>query len=198
MQPHKRTQLAVATVLVVLSALVGAAVAANEPFTKGDATALFNGNGGPSVLLHNPSSEVGAFEPGKRIGPGQNFQGFHVCATDWHVMFVQLAMVDSLDNVHTIGEARTAFQRLNVTYELDGAPLAVRVTPVQPVLDDVTLLDPNATVGFRQRTGAILSPDALSVGPHTERVRVFENGVLLFDLGLVTFYVDAAGTGACL
>src|SRR6185436_9555041 len=124
MQPHKRTQLAVATVLVVLSALVGAAVAANEPFTKGDATALFNGNGGPAVLLHNPSSEVGAFQPGKRIGPGQNFQGFRVCATDWHVMFVNLAMVDSLDNVHTIDEARRAFQSLNVTYELDGAPLA--------------------------------------------------------------------------
>jgi hypothetical protein len=198
MTPHTRLRLAGATVVVLISGLAGAALAANQPFTKGDATALFNGNGGPAVLLHNPSSEVGAFQPGKRIGPGQNFQGFRVCATDWHVMFVNLAMVDSLDNVHTIDEARRAFQSLNVTYELDGAPLAVRVTPVQPVLDDVTLLDPNATVGFRQRTGAILAPEALSVGSHTEQVRVFENGILLFDLGLVTFYVDAAGTGACL
>jgi hypothetical protein len=202
MRAHIRLPLAAAmvgaTLLVLVSALVGAAGAANEQFTRGDATALLYANGGPAVALRNPSTETGAFESGKRIGPGQNFEGFHVCATDWHVMFVNLILVDSIDNVHTVGEARAVFGALEVTYHLDGAPLAVSVTAVQPVLSDVTILDPSATVGFSQKTGAILAPEALSVGPHTEQVRVFENGVLIIDFGPVTFHVDAAGTGACL
>ncbi|HET7743166.1 MAG TPA: hypothetical protein VFK76_00330 [Gaiellaceae bacterium] len=183
--------------LLVLAALASVASAANHPFTRGDATALFYGDGGPVVTIHNPSSETGAFEPGKRIGPGQNFDGFHVCATDWHVMFINLILLDSTDHVHNVAEAKTVFATINVTYELDGAPLAVQQTSVQPYLGAVTLLDPNATVGFHQKTGAILAPDALSVGPHTENVRVFTNGSL-DDLGPVTFYVDAAGTGACM
>ena len=169
-----------------------------EWFAAGDATALFYGNGGPVVSLHNQSTESGAFEPGMRIGPGQNFQGFHVCASDWHVMFINLIALDSTDNVHNVGQAKALFANLTVTYELDGASLAVRTTSVQPYLGDVTLLDPNATIGFHQKTGAILAPEDLSVGPHTEHVRVFQNGGLIDDLGPVTFVVDAPGTGACL
>jgi len=184
--------------LASVSALAVVAGAANERFTRGDATALFYGNGAAAVGLHNPSTEHGSFEPGMRIGPGQNFQGFRVCETDWHVMLINLNVVDSIDNIHTLGEAKALFATIRVTYELDGAPLSVSVTPVQPVLSDVTIFDPNATVGYHQKTGAILAPDALGVGPHTERVRIFENGVLIDDLGDVTFFVDAAGTGACL
>jgi len=184
--------------LISVSALAAVAGAANQQFTRGDATAAFYGNGGAAVGLHNPSTEHGSFESGKRIGPGQNFQGFRVCATDWHVMFINLNVVDSIDNVHTLGEAKALFANIRVTYELDGASLTVSVTPVQPVLSDVTIFDPNATVGYHQKTGAILAPDALDVGPHTERVRLFENGVLIDDLGPVMFLVDAPGTGACL
>jgi hypothetical protein len=200
MHRHALTVLVSAAVLGCVAITVTAASAANNAYTQGDATALFYANGGPVVGLHNPSNEVGAFEPGKRIGPGQNFQGFHVCATDWHVMFINLIVTDSVagGDVHTLGEAKTAFGSTEVTYALDGAPLAVRVTPVEPFLGDLASVDPNATVGYHQKTGAILAPAALSVGAHTERVRYYEGGVLFFDLGDVTFYVDAAGTGACL
>lgn len=78
-------------------------------------------------------------------------------------------------------------------YILDGAPLATEVTPVKP-LTVPELIDPTATKGWWSTTCAILPPDALSVGPHTEHV-VIEN---LGDYGNVTFYIDAAGTGACL
>jgi len=202
MPAHTRLPLAAALVgtalLFSVFALVGAAGAANQPFTEGDANALFYGAGGPVVSVHNPSSESGAFESSKRIGPGHNFDGRHFCATDWHVMFINLFAVDSIEGVHTLGEARAFFATVQVTYQLDGAPLAVSVTAVQPVQGDVTSLDPNATVAYHQKTGAILAPDALSVGPHTEQVRLFQNGVLTDDLGPVTFYIDAAGTGACL
>jgi hypothetical protein len=202
MPAHTRLPLAAAIVgialLLSVLVLIGGAGAANQPFTKGDAIALFYGAGGPVVSVHNPSSESGAFESSKRIGPGHNFDGRHFCATDWHVMFINLFAVDSIEGVHTLGEARVFFASVQVTYELDGAPLAVMNTEVQPVQGDVTSLDPNATVAYHQKTGAILAPDALSVGPHTEQVRVFQNGALTDDLGPVTFYVDAAGTGACL
>lgn len=194
--PSRTTGL-LAIAVAFATVAVAAANAANSQFTRGDAVALFNGNGGPAVLLHNPSTEVGAFEPSKRIGPGQNFQGFHVCESDWHVMFINLTVLDTFDGVHTLAEAKALFANITVTYELDGAPLAVEVTAVKPVVGGVAALDPNATVGYHQRTGAILAPEALSVGPHTERVRIFENGVPTDDLGDVTFYVDAAGTGAC-
>src|SRR5262249_55524631 len=92
--------------LVAGSALAAAAPAANQRFTNGDATALFYGNAGPVVSLHNTSTEAGAFEPGKRIGPGQNFQGFQVCESDWHVLFINLIVLDSTDNVDTVGEAK--------------------------------------------------------------------------------------------
>lgn len=190
----------VAVFAVVVAVGASSAAADSAPFTQGDAQALFNaGNtGGLEVSQHAGVIEGAPAPSGKRIGPGQNFQGFHVCTTDWHVMFISLIATDATDGVHNVGEARGLFATIRVTYELDGAPLATQVTPVMPWLGDPTTLDPNATVAFSQRSGAILAPDALSVGAHTERVRVFVGGVLFDDLGDVTFYVDAAGIGACI
>ena len=186
----------------VLALAIGASIASanSTPYTRGDAEALFKAvnTGGFGVSLHGGVIEGAPADGSKRIGPGQRFQGFRVCATDWHVMFINLIVTDATDNVHTVGEARLLFATVAVTYELDGAPLAIDVTAVKPWLGDPTSLDPDATVAFAQVSGAILAPEALSVGAHTERVRIYIDRVLSDDLGDVTFFVDAAGTGACL
>jgi hypothetical protein len=176
------------------------ATADSPPLTRGDAEALFNARntGGFAVLGHGGVVEGAPADNSQRIGPGGMFEGFHVCATDWHVLDINLFTTDATDGVHTIGEARDLYATFQVTYELDGAPLPIMVTAVKPWLGDPTTLDPNATVAFVQTSGAILAPDALSVGPHTERVRFYVGGTLFDDLGDVTFFVDAAGTGACL
>jgi hypothetical protein len=176
------------------------ASADSPPLTRGDAEALFNaGNtGGFEVLGHGGAVEGAPAEKSQRIGPGPQFQGFHVCATDWHVLNINLISTDATDGVHNVGEARRLFATLQVTYELDGASLPIMVTPVKPWLGDPTTLDPNATVAFVQTSGAILAPDALGVGAHTEHVRIYDGGALFDDLGDVTFFVDAPGTGACL
>jgi hypothetical protein len=196
-----RTRFALAAALIlVLAAGASVASANSTPYTRGDAEALFNaGNtGGFGVRLHGGVIEGAPADRSQRIGPGQNFQGFHICADDWHVMFINLIITDSADGPQTLHEARAFFATVEVTYELDGAPLATDVTPVKPWLGDLAGLDPDATVAFAQVSGAILAPDELSVGAHTERVRVYIDGVLSDDLGDVTFFVDEAGTGACL
>lgn len=185
----------------VAALAVGASIASanSPPYTRGDAEALFNASntGGFGVMLHRGVIEGAPADRSQRIGPGQNFQGFHVCATDWHVMFINLIVTDSAGTPDTLGDARMHFAAIEVTYELDGAPLAIDVTPVKPWLGDLASLDPEATVAFARVSGTILAPEDLSVGAHTERVRIYIDGVLSDDLGDVTFFVDAAGTGAC-
>ena len=189
-----------AALIVALGAAASVALANSTRYTRGDAEALFNAGstGGFAVISHGGVVVGAPADRSQRIGPGQNFEGFRVCATDWHVMFIDLSVDDVSDNTHTLAEARLAFAMIAVTYELDGAPLATKVTPVKPRLGDPTALEPGATVAFSQHTGAILAPDALGVGPHTERVRIYIGDVLYGDLGDVTFFVDPARTGACL
>ena len=93
-----------------------------------------------------------------RIGPGPRFNGFHVCAEDWHALFISLVITDATDGARTVGEARILFAAIEVTYELDGAPLPVETTPVKPWLGDPTTLAPDATVAFSSQTGAVLAP----------------------------------------
>lgn len=182
--------------------LAGTTIASADgwPYTRGDAEAFFNAtdNGGATVRLHAGVIEGAPADNGSRIGPGQRFQGFHVCATDWHVIDTHLFITDATDNVHNLAQARSLFDTISVTYELDGAPLAIHDTPVRPFLGDPTTFDPNANVAFARASGAILSPESLIVGAHTERVRLYVGGVLFDDFGDVTFIVDAVGTGACL
>lgn len=192
--------------LVVAAALVTAITvgavdaAANSPrVTRGDAEALFNAgtNGGLAIKTHAGVIAGAPASPG-RILPGANFEGAHICASDWQVIAINLVLTDATDGVYTVAQAAAVFSTISVSYELDGAPLAIETSAVTPWLGDPTTLDPNATIAFSQHFGTILAPSDLSVGAHTERVRVYENGVLSDDLGDVTFFVDAAGTGACL
>jgi hypothetical protein len=175
------------------------AAADSPPVTRGDAQALFNaGTTGGFAIKLNAGVIAGAPASGGRILPGANFQGVHICASDWHVMAINLVVTDATDGVQTVNEARAVFSTIAVSYQLDGSPLAIETSAVAPWLGDPTSLDPNATVAFSQHFGTILAPADLSVGAHTERVRIYQNGVLVDDLGDVTFFVDAAGTGACL
>jgi hypothetical protein len=175
------------------------AVADSPPVTRGDAQALFHAGttGGFSIKLHAGVIQGAPASQG-RILPGQNFQGVHICASDWHVMAINLVVTDATDGVRNVSQARAVFSTIAVTYQLDGSPLAIHSSAVTPWLGDPTSLDPNATVAFSQHFGTILAPADLSVGAHTERVRLYQNGLNVDDLGDVTFFVDAAGTGACL
>jgi hypothetical protein len=178
-------------VLVVAVLTIGTGVAQGGA-TRGDAVALLNaGTTGGLRGQGTPSDRR------IRIGPGQNFNGAHVCAEDWHLLSTFLVVTDGTDGVATVAEARALFSTIEVTYERDGAPLVVESTAVKPWLGDITSLDPAATVAFGRNTGAVLSPDELTVGAHTQRVRIFTEGELFIDFGNVTFVVDAPGSGVC-
>jgi hypothetical protein len=178
--------------MVLLAVGAGAASANSAPYTRGDAVALFNAGSTGGIRGEGAPADRSA-----RIGPGPAFNGFHVCADDWHVLFINLITTDATDGLRTVGEARILAAAVEVTYELDGAPLPVERTPVKPWLGDPTTLAPDATVAFSFHTGAVLAPDALAPGAHTERVRIYIDGVLWDDLGDVTFHVDPSGTGTC-
>jgi hypothetical protein len=171
----------------------GGAIAADAHHaTQGDAIALFNAGTTGGLRGEGTPSDRSI-----RVGPGQAFNGQHVCSEDWHLLSIFLVVIDGSGGGATLAEARGVFAAIEVTYQLDDAPLAVENTPVRPWLGDPATLDPSATVAFGRNTGAIFAPDDLAVGAHTERVRLFDHGVLTDDLGDVTFFVDAAGTGAC-
>jgi hypothetical protein len=192
--------LIVAAALVMAIAVGAVDAAADSPrVTRGDAEALFNAgtSGGFAIKTHAGVIAGAPASPG-RILPGANFEGVHICANDWHVMAINLVLTDATDSVYTVAQAAAIFSTIGVSYQLDGAPLAIETSAVKPWLGDPTSLDPNATVAFSQHFGTILAPSDLSVGAHTERVRIYQNGALSDDLGDVTFFVDAAGTGACL
>lgn len=198
----KTATLVVALLACVAALTTGIAAATTVPFTRGDAQAVFNAGpgGGAAVGSHGGVIEGAPAEGvGKRVGPGPNFEGFHICATDWHLLSVQLALTDSINGggVQNVNQARLAFGTLEVTYELDGSPLPIDTTATKPLLNP-TSVDPEATKGFFQSWGAILAPTELSVGPHIEHVVIYEAGIPIIDFGEVTFVVDAPGTGACL
>jgi hypothetical protein len=78
---------------------------------------------------------------------------------------------------------------------LDGAALAMTRTPIQPALNPQGF---GLERAWYFQEGRIMSPDDLSVGQHELSVRFTDPTSGLDDSDGITFFIDAAGTGACL
>ena len=166
--------------------------------TRGDAQAILNafGTGGRVVLAK--ARETAEAAPADFLGShgsirpyeGSPWDGRHFCAEDWHVILV--GWVDGGDTSFDHQQAQAALDPVTVSFTLDGAALETTRTPIKPFNDPEPFGMERAWY-FQQ--GKVIAPDDLSVGQHELSVR-FTDPTGVFDTG-ITFFIDAAGTGAC-
>ena len=175
-----------------LMATTGTATASPR-ITKGDAEAVLRafGSGGLAVLNHNRVMEAGPSNLSAQLSP-LNLEG---CVLDWHAFRVA-DIEGSSSNEFAQKSAAATISQLSLSIEVDGAPLQLTQTPVARLLEPQTF-DPSWVAGYYSQWGALVSPGALSVGSHAERIIETVAGVgTVID---VTFpiAIDPAGEGSC-
>ena len=179
--------------ILALVALFGSSVAAaSTRATRGDATAVLNafGSGGWAVLNHSPAA-VGAPANGLcgqvtiRPFSGSPCDGAHYCALDWHT----IVLADFEPGPYTAAAA--VIGALDFRFTLDGAALPVTKTPVQ------RFLRIPSTELYYSQWGRVMAPGDIAPGAHSLSVVETDAGTPVFSDG-ITFFVDPAGTGACL
>ena len=166
---------------------------------RGDAEAILNafGTGGLVILRRRgetaEAAPVDFFGSNGSIRPFRDspWDGRHFCAEDWHVILV--AWIDGGDASFDHQQARAALDPVTISFTLDGAALATTRTPIKP-FNDPQRLGLERAWYFQQ--GKVMASDDLSVGQHQLSVR-FTDPTGVADDG-ITFFIDAAGTGACL
>jgi hypothetical protein len=167
--------------------------ASADRITRGEATAVLNAgpSGASAVLFRTDGHALGA--PGNldvAIRPYFD-DGIHYCVLDWHVLAYIIYTPDASPQ-----EASASFESLVMTFTLDGQVLTTKRTPVKRVADPSFLGADNAW--FIQQ-GRLMSPSDLTRGSHTLAVTIFNPEIPSDNDQLeTTFYVDPAGTGACL
>ena len=166
--------------------------------TRGDAQAILNafGTGGRVILRRQGETAEAApadfFGSHGSIRPyeGSPWDGRHFCAEDWHVILV--GWVDGGDASFDHRQAQAVLDPVTVSFTLDGVALETIRTPIKPFNDPEPFGLERAWY-FQQ--GKVMAPDGLSVGQHELSAR-FTSPTGVFDTG-ITFFIDAAGTGAC-
>jgi hypothetical protein len=166
--------------------------------TRGDAQAVFEafGGGGRSVLQHSTVAQGapadlhgshGAIRP----FAGSPWDGAHFCEQDWHVILI--ADIEGGDHSFKRQDAERIMQGLEISFTLDGNPLPTTRTAIKRFLNP-ELFGLQTAYYFQQ--GRIQSPTDLSIGSHQLEVAMSDASGQLFQDG-ITFFIDAAGTGAC-
>ena len=153
-------------------------------------------NGGWAILQH---SRVAAGAPADGLAGGlvtirplDPFNNVHFCALDWHT--IVLADVEGGDKSFTAQDAKAIITPLDVSFSLDGNALATTRTAIKRFLNPGRL---DLDVAYSAQWGRVMAPSDLSVGRHTLSVVVSDPSGVLFT-NQITFFVDAAGSGACL
>jgi hypothetical protein len=143
-------------------------------------TGGFHGRGAPS---HHSQVLIRPFSD----------DGLHYCVEDWHVFFAGLAVDEANDGVTSVGKAKALLDPVLMTFALDGAPLTTTREPVKPFLKDAP------AKGYALVQGRVVAPGELAVGSHTLAVTI-ENDPIVPGVNVYTsqFFIDAAGTGACI
>jgi len=166
--------------------------------TQGDAQAVFEAfpNGGWAILQH---STVAAGAPADglvgglvTIRPLKPFDRIHVCALDWHT--IVLADIEGGDTSFTAQDADAIIATLTVSFTLDGSDLATTRTAIKPFLNPARF---GLDVAYAAQWGRVMAPSDLSVGQHSLSVVESDPSGVVFK-NKITFFVDAAGSGACL
>jgi hypothetical protein len=145
--------------------------------SQGDAQTIFQGG----------SSLAGFTNPGLiRPFEGSPWDGRHFCALDWHVIAVAV--------LSDVGSTRQEFEAyrstVSIAFVLDGRPLATEQTATKR-------LQTEAGTFFYVQQGSVLAPDELEVGQHQLSMDFSDDEVAGVS-ETITFFIDAAGTGACL
>jgi hypothetical protein len=170
-----------------------------DRITRGDAEAVLNAFGTGGQVILRRSGETAEAGPADILGShgsirpyeGSPWDGRHFCAEDWHVILV--GWVDGGDASFDHQQAKAAFDPITVSFTLDGAALETTRTPIKS-WNDPQRFGMERAWYFQQ--GKVMAPDDLSVGQHDLSAR-FTDPTGVFDTG-ITFFIDAAGTGACL
>jgi hypothetical protein len=177
----KRSRIAViGLVVLAVSALALPSQAASVRVTKSEANAVLRTFG---ASFDNPAVI--------RPHAGSPWDGRHFCGADWHTVLVTL--VEGGDASFTKKDAAVILDATSVAFTLDGSALASERTRIKSVPDPSQFGFVNAYF-FNQ--GRVLSPDELSVGQHELSVSITDSSGTFVDG--ITFFIDAAGTGACL
>jgi hypothetical protein len=169
--------------------------------TRGDAEAVLNafGTGGRVILANGRTVEAA---PADFVGShgsirpfqGSPWDGRHFCAEDWHVILA--AWIDGGDDAFDHEQAEVVIDPVTISFTLDGDELKTTRTPIKP------FHNPPPDWGFERawyvQQGQIMSPDDLSVGQHELSVRFTSPASGLDESDGITFFIDAAGTGACM
>jgi hypothetical protein len=167
---------------------------------RGDAQAVFNAFESAGAVILRRKGETAEASPADFFGShgsirpfrGSPWDGRHFCAEDWHVILI--AWIDGGDASFGHQQAEASLDPVRNSFTLDGAPLETSRTPIKPMLDPQAF-DLERAWYFQE--GKVMSPNDLSVGQHQLSVR-FTDGDGLDDSDGITFFIDAAGTGACL
>ena len=180
-------RLAIALGVVALGAAVVAPAQASVPsvrVTKSEANAALRAFNDTSPAAIRLSSD-----------------GRHYCAEDWHTVVV--TNWEGGDASFTKKDAAVILDAMYVRFDLwtppSGiSPLFSERTSIKSVPDPSQLGVVNAYY-FNQ--GRVLSPDELAVGEHGLGIEIYDisgpHPILMFA-DSITFFIDAAGTGACL
>jgi hypothetical protein len=202
---RRRWTLLVVGVLVAVLLLAGSPASANSPrITRGDVQAIFQAtlNGGVAIELHSPTGQGAPFAAQERgaIRPLAVADGRHFCAEDWHVILV--AGIDGGDASFRREQAVASASQTRFDFTLDGAPLATERTAIRRVVKPETIQVPEGEEKLKEaysfQQGRIMSPDDLSVGRHELTLTQTDTASGEAEQLGITFFIDAAGTGACL
>lgn len=183
--------------LVLAGLLVGPRVAAagTDRITQGDAEAVLNAanTGGSAIRLHNKMLYGAPADPYRQVSIRPYYEnGRHYCVEDWHLIVLGL-----IEPASSLAEAEAVFDLNVLTFTLDDVVLTPTVrTPVKPYLNPEQLPFPGIEQAYWYQEGVIMAPSVLSVGSHMVSA-VLTTPDQSFRLRS-QFYVDAAGTGACL
>ena len=173
--------------------------AAGPRVTRGEAQAVFEAfsGGGWAISLHYETMEGAPsdFLPDAivRISVGSGFNGLHYCALDWHVIHVALNEGNLAGETRTNSELMEALANRNVELKLDGTILATTRTAARRSL----IPNRGFTEAFFVNIGRVMAPEDIAVGQHTLVGTGFRPGLPPQTIGTTNFFIDAAGTGAC-
>jgi len=167
--------------------------------TRGDAQAVLNAWGTGGLVILRRKGETAEAAPADFMGShgsirpfqGSPWDGRHFCAEDWHVIHV--VWIDGGDASFDHQQAKAALDPVTISFTLDGAPLETTRTPIKP-FNDAERFGLERAWHFQQ--GRVMAPDDLSVGQHELSV-TYRDPTGVADDG-ITFFIDAAGTGACM
>lgn len=165
--------------------------------SRGDAEAVFQaaGTGGQMLILHTKVSP-GAPNPDPlraSIRPivGSQWDGAHFCQEDWHVILQ--GDVEGGDKSFTKQDAQQIMDGIQIVLTLDGKSLQTTRTAIK------RFTNPEAR-GFQEAwwfaEGRLMAPTDLGVGSHQLDLTESDPSGQVDQHG-ITFYIDAAGTGAC-